>query len=629
MGNHSSGFNKTFVTNQSHNNKDSKRPHSVLGISAEDNSRCNFKGPVLRSHTHHNENHKMHKYTRPPGMQLPPLPRSHSFHQVLRPTENGQILAAKGTIRGLEFSKPLTNATKSPIADELKAILNSRRCKSETDLAADNGSSHDSNQSEGSNYEDNNKRKEFNGIRKSSASNGVAAKIHRAKYRAPPPPQHLSGSTQDLSATNTSHSNLLSSLDSSSSNMTDSHKKSAGKQFVATSGTASASSAGSSGNSAHNNLDVHNNGLTRKLSQKSYNNHISSDESSRYLIIPRLKLSQQQLQHQSSTGHKDPGNGSAGSGGNHTNNTGANHVMPSRYQSRNIIFDSKNANFEGVNSGLSADCSQDYRKLKRSSSSSNYESDLKNKTKSDMISIDKHYKIKSIERLNRELSAETNNNHNNNYNNYYNHNNRDFVKVNDNPKVRNKSAGSPALPPAFDDNFILRRSTPTAGLKDQQKSSYFFGKQSQPNEKNNKNKSLDTKRAIHPWSDETHNGTGNGVNGVHTNGSRTHHLTNDDMIRPAKPYNSRQQVHTSSTPPPAPPILNFDYEFDISSANNTKSIRTNVSDSANYSDEDEEEEIKVIIRPQLPPLKREQLSESRRERILLSEDLFNLRPIAK
>ena len=111
MGNHSSGFHKTFVTNQSRNHKESKRPHSVLGIT-EDNNRCNFKSAILRSNNNNsndNNNKFNNKYMRPPGMQLPPLPRSHSFHQVLRPTENGQILATKGTIRGLEFHKVSTH----------------------------------------------------------------------------------------------------------------------------------------------------------------------------------------------------------------------------------------------------------------------------------------------------------------------------------------------------------------------------------------------------------------------------------------------------------------------------------------------------------------------------------------
>lgn len=241
----------------------------------------------------------------------------------------------------------MTNTPKNPIADELKAILNSRRCKSETDLAADNNSSNDSNQSESSNYDENSKRKEFNAIRKSSASNGVAAKIQRAKYRAPPPPQQMTGSTQDLSSN--THNNY-----DNNCNLTDSHKKSAAKsQFNGSSSPTSAGS-GSTGNSAHSNIDISKNGLTRNLSQKSYsncnnnNNKISSDESSRFLIIPRLKVAPQPQQQ---PGHKDPGSGGGAGGagiGSHTNSAGANHVMPSRYQSRNLIFDSKNTNFEGI-----------------------------------------------------------------------------------------------------------------------------------------------------------------------------------------------------------------------------------------------------------------------------------------
>ena len=101
-------------------------------------------------------------------------------------------------------------------------------------------------------------------------------------------------------------------------------------------------------------------------------------------------------------------------------------------------------------------------------------------------------------------------------------------------------------------------------------------------DKANKNKTSNTKHAILPQSEDSYN----------TSGTRVHHLTNEDIIRPSKPFVLRQ--HTESSPPPPPPLLNFEYEFDISSAN-CKSIRTNVSDSANYSDEDEEEEIKVSI----------------------------------
>ena len=41
---------------------------------------------------------------------LPPLPRSHSFHQILKPTENGQMLASKGTIKGISGGKLMTFA---------------------------------------------------------------------------------------------------------------------------------------------------------------------------------------------------------------------------------------------------------------------------------------------------------------------------------------------------------------------------------------------------------------------------------------------------------------------------------------------------------------------------------------
>jgi hypothetical protein len=207
----------------------------------------------------------------------------------------------------LYSKQPLTKNSK--IGDELNAILSSRRCKSETDLATDNSST-GSNRSDSSNYDENNKRKDNNNLRKSSASNGVAAKIHRAKYKAPQPPQ--------LSA-NESNANKL-NYDNNS--FTDSHKRSAkniGNNFINT-------------NSDTNNK----NPLIRKLSDKSFN-RLSNEESSRLLIIPRLRLSSQQS--------KDPGSGGSAS---ITNNNDVNHVISSRYQSRNLIFDSKTSNIEGM-----------------------------------------------------------------------------------------------------------------------------------------------------------------------------------------------------------------------------------------------------------------------------------------
>lgn len=135
------------------------------------------------------------------------------------------------------------------------------------------------------------------------------------------------------------------------------------------------------------------------------------------------------------------------------------------------------------------------------------------------IPIEKQYKTKSIEKLSQELENRENNRKNNgrefiklsdnpfyrelnslnshdlfpelhdNHNNNNNCNNNgkyryfdemDFHKSDDfysDRKSRNKSSDSPALPPAFDDNFILRRSTPTAGLNEQKSSYYFNTKQ--------------------------------------------------------------------------------------------------------------------------------------------------------
>ncbi len=178
-------------------------------------------------------------------------------------------------------------------------------------MATDNSST-GSNRSESSNYDENNKRKDNNNLRKSSASNGVAAKIHRAKYKAPQPPQ--------LSA-NESNANKL-NYDNNS--FIDSHKRSAkniGNNFI---------------NTNTNSDSINKNPLIRKLSDKSFN-RLSNEESSRLLIIPRLRLSSQQS--------KDPGScGSASI----TNNNNVNHVIPSRYQSRNLIFDSKTSNIEGM-----------------------------------------------------------------------------------------------------------------------------------------------------------------------------------------------------------------------------------------------------------------------------------------
>lgn len=238
MGNSSSGFNKTFSTHQYYsngNNSNNKRPHSVLGLGhdfdriyADCPTSQSFKSgqPIFRGIRPRGDD-----YPRP--LQLPPIPRSHSFHQVLRSTENGQILAQKGTIRGIDLGKSQLSQpnyqlhkSKSQSQDELSMILKNRRCKSEGDLLAgeqkqdenslkrshedhfsgnnkscsglslssqnNNHHQQNSSSSNNSNSTDSSGRFQEVGATRRGTSNGVAARIQRAKYKAPQPPSAIS-----------------------------------------------------------------------------------------------------------------------------------------------------------------------------------------------------------------------------------------------------------------------------------------------------------------------------------------------------------------------------------------------------------------------------------------------------
>jgi hypothetical protein len=156
---------------------------------------------------------------------------------------------------------------------------------------------------------------------------------------------------------------------------------------------------------------------------------------------------------------------------------------------------------------LRTDSKQDTRKLRRSSS--NCDTDINNKNISENALNERYYKTKSIEKsqLSRENSREIRKiaenpffkqlnslssedlfpelqNHNNN-NKYFDK--IDYYKSDDyysdrRIKSNNTKIDSSGLPPAFDDNFILRRSTPTAGLNEQ-KLNFFYQK---PNQQNGK-----------------------------------------------------------------------------------------------------------------------------------------------
>lgn len=103
------------------------RPHSVLGFSDSDPG-CNLitccdmsedpNGFYAQQPTQQPQQYPLKR--KPNGIRLPPvpLPRSKSFHQILRSTHNGQILASKGTIRGASEQQPKRNQ-RPPIGPSL------------------------------------------------------------------------------------------------------------------------------------------------------------------------------------------------------------------------------------------------------------------------------------------------------------------------------------------------------------------------------------------------------------------------------------------------------------------------------------------------------------------------------
>ena len=127
------------------------RPHSVLGVSEQlhnsissctssNNSRASSTDLSLHQNKYsHNlvdydpcanknlvnlRRYGQRKEQSGIGVPVMPLPRSKSFHQILRPTPNGHILASKGTIRGANKSKQSSISQKSqPLASRVKHMF--------------------------------------------------------------------------------------------------------------------------------------------------------------------------------------------------------------------------------------------------------------------------------------------------------------------------------------------------------------------------------------------------------------------------------------------------------------------------------------------------------------------------
>lgn len=229
---HKNGGNNQYNDQKLKVGESSNRRGGVSNAGSYDNARGGVKRAIVQKKVQ-NKGAKI----------LPPLPRSHSFHQILKPTENGQILAKKGTIRGFNCEISAISASTSdlrirdeethPIGDaetsvdqnvespnlvenpELMAILKYRRCKSETDLLTDHEDNNDTSVqssnhqvAQNDNYISNDVM--VSGHRPSSkvtsgnsANNGVAGKIFKSKYRAPPPPNSASVSVSKVSTSGT------------------------------------------------------------------------------------------------------------------------------------------------------------------------------------------------------------------------------------------------------------------------------------------------------------------------------------------------------------------------------------------------------------------------------------------
>lgn len=118
------------------------RSHSVLGLNEQlstDSASLSTNSSVTNRHyvrqlttkeRFREGNERYGPKDQAGGIRVPvmPLPRSKSFHQILRPTQNGQILASKGTIRGASSTHSKTTPTtpKEPFVSRMKNMFNQK-----------------------------------------------------------------------------------------------------------------------------------------------------------------------------------------------------------------------------------------------------------------------------------------------------------------------------------------------------------------------------------------------------------------------------------------------------------------------------------------------------------------------
>ncbi|RWS18014.1 hypothetical protein B4U79_08676 [Dinothrombium tinctorium] len=508
-----------------------RRPHSVLGVRNGDQKYFGFDDCDIRA----KRNDEAKRLNQGAKAILPPLPRSHSFHHILRSTENGMNLLKKGTIRGIENkanNKNVVLGEEEILNPELNAILKNRRCKSETNLHLDEKldslptSDEFCDRSVDSRGES--PRKGF--------SNGVAARIQRAKYKAPLPP-------------NSSANNSVPYGDNYNIN------KAEAKNFDNNLRGSKRSLKHQETKNVESKPKV---GLIRRLSENSYISSRGRGKQSQdtktdgdFVMIPRLRMASFE-----------------------------------RSRERNLVFDSRN---------------------ERSKSNKVSKDDIRDASEKGNDKWNKAIRNSSGNLFEKRVLSD------------FDFKDDKFVTSQemDKAKLTAPDKSSKLFAPPFDDNFILKRATPTAGLSSP---SAGIALSSSPQRSNGSYTKYCSRQDASYELDRS-------------NANENYQLFNANLSPFARAnYNS-------------PPHTNFMAKMNHShrwksdiylleeqniNANSglTKLVNKNsyISDSANYSDEEEEEEIKVVLKPYLPPPRKPAFNA---ERVVITDDIFNVNTTIK
>ncbi|KAI1294899.1 hypothetical protein HDE_05846 [Halotydeus destructor] len=660
---------KNMVVNGNHGNQyyGEQRPHSALGYN--DASRMTG-GHFL----HHVKSAKTKDKGKAPQMpsgrpMLPPLPRSHSFHQILRPTENGVNLAQKGTIRGFggmcetklallapkasqvtaggsdDHHHPVTaGGDQSTVNPELIAILKNRRCRSETNLISEDPAA--SGGQDGASHQ-------ATVTGRKGLSSGVAAKISKCKTKAPappppsgpPPPSCSSSSTQShqhcrpLSGGPVNgHFNQAPPMTSRMNNSLPAAGNQPGNRW-------SMNEMVSPVNGDHrdlvNPLVKANNAtnLARRQSDRPYmitrahgeaepqRDHQSRPEVATVVpMIPRLKLT-------SAPGPPSP---------------------PGPKQDRNLVFDSKQLNGH-KKPPIGPPSKQSFRELNQ------IREQLSKKSSRSSTTSSQNDHIQSfLDELEMSFSRPRN---------HPAAKEEERTLFSGRHQERDVSPAGHRLvnpvKPLLDDNFILRRATPTAGLN--APPTTRGGGKGVTSPKNSRSKGVTHSRPL-PFVERTRcpaPGDKDAVNRSTVNSNRSlgeslktlghhqhecqpqhtgHHLhpiiQGHQHVKPPTPSKDMSKLHVlahqvtdSFFDPTANGVGRANLFTPMSSANGShyhqehsgiptvtstsSQFHSYISDSANYSEEDEDE-IRIVLRPRLPPPRRPPLLPTDRP----TEDIF-------